>query len=144
MSNDNKSKFIEDSSDYIANINRLLQSIKLDVRAKFICLENLEVTIVMNKVASSLDLQMIERYIKNAKHVIAKKVEVPHYPQSISYLKIIDIPYIKENTNIPINADTVKEILKKNHIFNNITLVLRPYVIKVSSKSNIAIIWFDI
>jgi len=144
MSNDNKSKFMEDSSDHIANINRSLQSIKLDVRVDFICLENLRVMIVMNKVTFSLNLQIIERYIKNTKHVIAKGVEVSCLSQSKSYLKIIDISYIKENTNILINADTVKEILKRNHIFNNIILALRPYVIKISPKSNMAIIWFDI
>jgi len=144
MSNDNKSKFMEDSSDHIANINRSLQSIKLDVRVDFICLENLRVMIVMNKITFSLNLQIIERYIKNTKHVIAKGVEVSCLSQSKSYLKIIDISYIKENTNILINADTVKEILKRNHIFNNIILALRPYVIKISPKSNMAIIWFDI
>jgi len=83
---------------------------------------------------------MIERYIKNAKHAIAKGVEVSCLSQYKLYLKIIGISYIKENTNIPINADTVKEILKRNHIINNIILVLRPYVIKVSLKSDIAII----
>ena len=35
-------------------------------------------------------------------------------------------------------------ILKQNQIFNNITLASRPRVIKVSSKSNMAIVWIDI
>ena len=83
---------------------------------------------------------MIERYVKNTKHVITEEVEVSYLPQSKSYLKIIDILYIKENTNILITADAVEEILKKNHIFNNIILISRPHIIKISSKSNIAII----
>jgi len=69
---------------------------------------------------------------------------VPRLSQFKSYLKIISIPYIIENTNILINADVVEEILKRNHIFNNIILVLRSHIIKVSPKSDMAIIWFDI
>ena len=80
MSNNNKSKFMKDSSDYIANINKLLQSIKSDIRVDFIRLENLEVMIITNKVIISLNLQMIEKYIKNAKHIIAKGVKVPCLP----------------------------------------------------------------
>jgi len=40
--------------------------------------------------------------------------------------------------------DVVEKIIKDNHIFNNVILVLRPRVIKVSPKSDISIIWFDI
>jgi len=69
---------------------------------------------------------------------------VPRLSQFKSYLKIISILYIIENTNILINADVVEEILKRNHIFNNIILVLRSHIIKVSPKSDMAIIWFDI
>jgi len=71
---------MKDSSDYIANINKLLQSIKLDIRVDFIHLENLEVMIITNKVITSLNLQMIEKYIKNAKNIIAKGVKVPCLP----------------------------------------------------------------
>jgi len=41
-------------------------------------------------------------------------------------------------------VDVVEIIIKNNHIFNNITIILRPRVIKVSLKSDIAIIWLDI
>jgi len=71
---------MKDSSDYIANINKLLQSIKSDIRVDFIRLENLEVMIITNKIIISLNLQMIEKYIKNAKHIIAKGVKVPCLP----------------------------------------------------------------
>ena len=60
------------------------------------------------------------------------------------YLKIISIPYFREDTNTPIILDVVKEIIKKNHTFNNIILVSRPCIIKFSPKSDIAIIWIDI
>ena len=35
-------------------------------------------------------------------------------------------------------------ILKQNQIFDNISLVSRPKVIKVSPKSNMSIVWIDI
>jgi len=49
-----------------------------------------------------------------------------------------------EDANSPITADIVEKIIKDNHIFNNVILVLRPRVIKVSLKSDMSIIWFDI
>ena len=42
------------------------------------------------------------------------------------------------------NASVVDKLLKKNHIFNNISLVSKPIVIKISLKYNMAIIWIDI
>ena len=65
---------------------------------------------------------------------------MPHLPQSKSYLKMIDIPYLIENINIPINFSMVETVLKNNHIFNNIFLALKPQVIKILSKSDIKIV----
>jgi len=60
----------------------------------FICSDQSGVTIVTNKVVSSLDLQMIENYIKSAKHIIAEEVEILQLLQSKLYLKIIGNPYL--------------------------------------------------
>jgi len=38
----------------------------------------------------------------------------------------------------------VEDIIKKNYIFNNIVLAFKPHIIKVSPKSDMAIIWVDI
>ena len=89
----------------------------------------------MNKVILASDLQTIENYIKNANYMESTGVEVPHLPQSKSYLKITGIPYLGEFTNTPITSDVVQEIFKKNHIFNNIAMMSKSWVIKVSSKS---------
>jgi len=61
MSNDNKTKFIEDSSNHITNINRVLENIKSEVMADIICSNQTGATIVINKVVLPLDLQMIEK-----------------------------------------------------------------------------------
>ena len=126
MSNENKMKFIEDSSTHVTNINSVLKGIKSEVIAKFICSDQAGITIVTNKVTSLLDLQTIENYIKNTNYIKVDNVKVPQLPQLKSYLKIIGILYFVENTNTPIIANVVEAIIKKNHIFNNIALALRP------------------
>ena len=45
-----------------------------------------------------------------------------------------------ENTNTHILADVVKTIIKNNYIFNNIAIVSRPCIIKISPKSDMVII----
>ena len=65
-------------------------------------------------------------------------------PQLKLYLKIIGIPYLVENTNIPISSDVIKSIIKSNHIFNNIIVTSKSYIIKVLSKLDMEIIWLDI
>ena len=128
------------SSTHITNINRALKNIKLKVMANFIHSDQAGITIVTNKVASSLNLQTIEKYVKNVNYIKADEVKVPYLPQLKSYLKIIGVPYLVENTNTPITADSVKVIIKSNQIFNNITITSRLCIIKVSPKSDIAII----
>jgi len=77
MSNDNKTKFIEDSCNHVTNIDRTLKNIKSEVIVNFICLNQSGVTIVTNKVVSPLDLQTIESYVKSTKYIIAKEVKIP-------------------------------------------------------------------
>jgi len=76
MSNNNKTKFIEDSCNYITNINRALKNIKLEVIVDFIHSDQSGVTIFTNKVASFLNFQTIKNYIKSAKYIIAKRVKI--------------------------------------------------------------------
>ena len=46
--------------------------------------------------------------------------------------------------SIPITSNVIKDIIKKNHIFNNIVLASKPCIIKVFPKLDIAIVWSDI
>ena len=112
--------------------------------ADFVHIDQVDIIIVTNKVTSALNLQTIEKYVKNTNLIDAAKVNVPHFSQPKSYLKIIGILYLLENTNTPISTDVVKSIIKSNHIFNNIVVVSKSYIIKVLPKSDIAIIWLDI
>jgi len=135
---------MEESSIHITNMNRAYKNIKSDVMVDFIQLNSKNIIIATNKVATLLDLQTIENYIKNASYINTNGVKAPRLPQSKSYLKIIDISFLQENLFIPITLNMVKDIIKKNHIFNNVVLLLKPHIIKVSPKSDIAIIWVDI
>jgi len=71
-------------------------------------------------------------------------MEFSRLSQSKSYLKLISIPYLFKKTNSYITFDEVDNILKNTHIFNNVVLASKPRVIKVSPKSDMAIIWIDI
>jgi len=46
MSNDNKTKFIALSSDHIANLNRMLKNIKLDIMADYAYMDQNSIVIV--------------------------------------------------------------------------------------------------
>ena len=76
MGNNNKSKFMTFLSIYITNINSMLKNIKSEVRADFVRAEQLRIVITMNKVASPSDLQTIENYVKNFKHINSNNIDV--------------------------------------------------------------------
>ena len=97
-----------------------------------------------NKVASQSDLNTIENYIKNVDIIKSENIMSPHLFKLKSYLKMINIPYIMEGTNIPINSSIIESIIQSTHIFNDMCLASKPHVIKVLPKSNMVIIWIDI
>jgi len=65
-------------------------------------------------------------------------------PQSKLYLKILDILYLIEDTNISITSEVVKKVLQSMHIFNNMTFTFKSRIIKTSSKLDMAIVWINI
>jgi len=144
MNGDNIMKFIKKSNHYISNINKALRNIKSDVLVDFICSNPLSITVVMCKVTSSSDLQVIKNYIKNVNYIDIISVNIPHLPQSKFYLRIIGIPYFQYDLSNHLILKDIKDIIKQNQIFNNIILMSKPYVIKMSLKSDIAIVWLDI
>ena len=131
---------MKDSSTHIANINRVLKNIKSEVMADFIYIEKNRLVITTNKVASTLDLQTIKKYVKNSCSVDTDNVKSLRLPQSKLFLKIIGIPYISEITNSHIISDEIECIIKANHIFNNVVLASKSRVIKVLPKSDMSII----
>jgi len=83
--------------------------------------------------------------MKNANDINALQVEDSRLPKSKSYLKIIGILYYPHtNSQEKLTLVDVETILKQNHILDNISLAFRPRIIKVSPKSDMAIVWIDI
>ena len=83
------------SNKYMANINRILKNIKSDIIADFNYADNRGLTITTNKVAFTLDLNTIKKYIKNIDiinlndvrnaKVISVKIIPKNFRHSISY-----------------------------------------------------------
>ena len=145
MSSDNNSTFIKNLSLHIANINRNLKNAKSEVLVDYIWSNLLDITIITNKISQQSDLQIIDQYVKNSNNINTLQVKEPHLPQSKLYLKIIGILFFPQgNTQDHLTSSKVELILKQNQIFNNITLVSRLRVIKISPKSDMAIVWIDI
>ena len=81
MSSDNKNNFMNKSNACVSNMNRVLKNIKSNVLVDFICTDIAGIIVVTNKVASSLDLQTIEQYIKDVNYININKVDSPRLSQ---------------------------------------------------------------
>jgi len=93
------------------------------------------------------DLLIIKKYVKILENIDFTQVKTPQLLQSKSYLKIIGIPYYPHgsyNSQEHLSSSNVEDITKQNQIFDNVTLASKPRVIKVSLKSDIAIVWINI
>ena len=127
INGDNIAKFIKESLLYVSNINRTLKNVRSEVVVDFIRSEQPGITVVTDKVASSSDLLIIKKYIKNVKYIDISDVNVPHLPQSKSYLKIIGIPYFShDDPQVCLSPSNIKKIIKQNQIFDNIILASKP------------------
>jgi len=80
MSLANSEKFMILSSKHMANINRVLKDIKLDIMANIIQADSKGLTITTNKVTSILDYNPIEKYIKNIDAVDSNDIISPRLP----------------------------------------------------------------
>ena len=117
---------MKESGAHVANMNRALKNIKSEITVNFICSNTSSITVVTNKVTNLSDLQSIEHYIKGTSYINLNKVNIPRLPQSKSYLRIIVLLYLQEDSVNLLNLNMVEKIIKNNYIFNNITLVLKP------------------
>ena len=127
---------------HISNINNYLKNIKSDIIADFIWSTNDGIIIIMNKLANTSDITTIKKYIKNIQNINSDPIESPCLSKSKSYLKIIGLPYMTKQDVITSNI--IEGILKELHLFKDITLASKPHIIKVSPKSNMAVVWVDI
>ena len=144
MNNNIVKEFIKRSSKHIVNINCALKIIKSNTIANFIHVDSKGIIITTNNISSGSNLQEIDKYVKNSLSSDADKISSPRLLQSKSYLKIVSILFISEKTSNYVLLDEIKNVLKNNHLFNNIVLTSKSRIIKVSPKADMAIIWIDI
>ena len=64
MSMNNAKRVITQSNMHVSNINRLLKDIKSEISADFIHSNNKGVAIITNKIVSTSNLNIIEKYMK--------------------------------------------------------------------------------
>jgi len=67
--------------------------------------------ITTNKVVVTLDLNIIEKYIKNVDDIDLNKVISPRLLYSKIYLKILDISYYIKDTNLSIIPNIIERII---------------------------------
>ena len=145
MSNNNMVKFMKNSFIHVTNINRNLKNTKSKVAVDFIQADLIGIMIVTNKVSQASNLTTIESYVKNLESIDSSQVDMSWLLQLKSYLKIIGISYFpNRNLQDCLNSSDIKNIIKQNYIFNNVTLASKLRVYKVSPKSDMAIVWIDI
>jgi len=132
-----------DASTHIFQINALLKNVKSSMHSEFIRPCSGGIAIITNNVPNPSDLSVIEKYFKSVEGINSNDIPSPQLPQSKSYLKIMDLPYLRSDGN-KITSENVIDFMKYIDLFENISLVTRPCIIKASPKSDMAIIWFDI
>lgn len=136
-------KIMEDAGNYIHLINTLLKNIKSNLHTEFIHPCTGGIFIATNNIPAFSNLNIIERYIKSIDSIDYEEVLSSQLPQSKSYLKIMGIPFVQPNSS-NLSSSNITNTINCIGLFESISLVSKPRVIKASPKSNMAIIWINI
>ena len=142
MTKTNTELIVNSAYIHISNINKCLKNSKSNIFTDFICFNVNGIIITTNKPASNLNLLTIEKYLKSVQNVNPDSIESSRLPKSNSYMKIIGLPYLSELGVL--SPDIIEGILKDLHLFKDVTLALKPRIIKASPKSDKAVVWVDI
>ena len=137
MSSNYADLIIGQANGYIISINSLLKKAKFVISVDFIWANNRDIVITTNKVVNNSDLLTIKKYFKIIDFI---NIDSPWLPWSKSYLKILGFPYTEDKPKLPINFDIIKAVLKKTLLFNNVILDLKPQIVKVFPKSDMAVV----
>ena len=142
MTKSNTELIMKLAHKHIANINKCLKNSNSDIIADFICLSNNGIIITMNRPANVTKLSRIKNFLKKINNIDPVSIEIPHLPKSKLYMKIVGLPY---NSKLGVvTPDFIEGILKEMHLFKDVTLASKPCIIKLSPKSNKAVVWVDI
>ena len=142
MTKSNAELIMKSAHKHITNINEYLKNSNLDIITDFIHLSNNRVIITTNCPADATELSRIENFLKKIDNIDPVSIEVLCLSKSKSYMKIVGLSYNSELGVITSNF--IEGVLKEMYLFNNVTLASKPRVIKVSPKSDKAVVWVDI
>ena len=122
-----------------------MRNAKLEVLVDFIQSDASSVTVITNKVTVQSNLYIIKNYIKKIDNINTINIDIPCLSQSKSYLKIIGLPHFPHNnSNEHLTPNNIENMIKQNQIFDNVVLISKLHIIKISPKSDMSIIWIDI
>ena len=144
MNSDNTNKFMSSLSEHVANFNQSLKNTKSNLIVDFIRIDHQDLIITSNRVTSLSEITIVNNYVRNCNNINSKDIQDTCLSQSKSYLKILNISYIIEGFNVFINSNIIESVIKTTHIFDNVNIASKPHIVKVLSKSDMAIIWIDI
>jgi len=144
MNEDNKNIILYQADVHVGIMNSHFKTCKSDTTIDCIRAVWNGITVTTNKVAAPSDLSIMERYFKGLEDINADDNLTPRLSQSKSYLKILGIPFYGNNSSAPITNTQVEGVLSRLSMFDNITLASRPRVVRVSPKSDMAVVWIDI
>ena len=142
MTKSNAKLIMKSAYKHIANINECLKNSNSDIIADFIHLSNNGIIITTNHPANVTELSRIKNFLKKINNIDPVSIEVPHLSKSKLYMKIVELPYNSELGVV--TPDFIEGVFKETHLFKDVTLASKPRVIKVSPKSDKAVVWVDI
>jgi len=116
-----KLKIVTQSND-VANINKLLKDVKFEISTNYIHSNNKRIVIMTNKIATSFSLNIVEKYMKELNNINLNNIMSLKFSQFKFYLKILDIPYFLEDTNLLVVLDIIERVIKSTYNFNNVVL----------------------
>ena len=140
MSSNYADLIIDQANGHIISINSLLKEPKSVISVYFIQADNRGIVITTNKVVDNSNLFIIKYF----KIIDSVNINSPQLLQSKCYLKILEFSYITNKTKLLINSDIIEAVLKEILLFDNVVLALKSQIIKMFSKSDMAIVWVTI
>jgi len=93
-----------------------------------------------NKAASSQNINIIEKYIKEFENINSEYIDSLQLSKPKSYLKILGLSYLVEDTNQLIASEIVIGAIQQMYIFKDIALTLKPCIIKAFFNSDLTIV----
>ena len=138
MNKTNTELIINSAYSHITNINKYLKDIKSDIVTSFIHRVNNRIIITTNQIVANSDMKFIKKYLKNINEINSD--ESSYQPSSKLYMKIIGLSYMLKYTNSPIISNIHKSVIREIHLFNDIVLMSKSWIIKAFPKSDIAVI----